>query len=121
MIPKVVKENKAEAAIEYINYNSLDPDTVDEVDKALFVIKETRVGGEYFKAGEVSKLVYDKLKNSKGTNWKFSASYHHTKCANCKIRTMSSTDSGACRPLIPEQIVHYFGQPRMGGRHQMGS
>ncbi|MBT7072624.1 MAG: hypothetical protein HN855_01595 [Anaerolineae bacterium] len=40
---------------------------------------------------------------------------------SCKIRTMSSTDSGACRPLIPEQIVHYFGQPRMGGRHQMGS
>ena len=37
------------------------------------------------------------------------------------FRSMPSTDSGACRPLIPEQIVHYFGQPRMGGRHQMGS
>jgi len=45
----------------------------------------------------------------------------YKRLADCKIRTMSSTDSGACRPLIPEQIVHYFGQPRMGGRHQMGS
>jgi len=25
---------------------------------------------------------------------------------NCKIRSMSSTDSGACRPLIPEHAVH---------------
>jgi hypothetical protein len=24
----------------------------------------------------------------------------------CKIRSMSSTDSGACRPLIPEHAVH---------------
>ena len=24
----------------------------------------------------------------------------------CKIRSISSTDSGACRPLIPEHAVH---------------
>ncbi len=35
-----------------------------------------------------------------------------------RFRSMPSTNSGACRPLIPEQIVHFFGASGMGGRHQ---
>lgn len=81
MVPKLVKENKSEAAIEFIHYDNLDPESIDEIEKAMFVIKETRVGGEYYKAGEVCKIVYEKLKSTKGTDWKFSPSYHHVKCA----------------------------------------
>jgi hypothetical protein len=94
MIPKIVKENKAEAAIEYIRYDSLEPDAIEKFNKAILFIKETRVGGEYFKAGAVCKIVYDRLKNIKGANWKFTASYHHAKCANYfKIREGYKTDN----------------------------
>jgi len=35
------------------------------------------------------------------------------------FRGMSATNSGACRPLIPEQISHFFEKLGMGGCHQM--
>ena len=35
-----------------------------------------------------------------------------------RFRSMPSTNSGACRPLIPEQIVHFLGVPGIGGRYQ---
>ena len=93
MVPKLVKENKSEAAIEFIHYDNLDPESIDEIEKAMFVIKETRVGGEYYRASEVCKIVYDKLKSTKGEDWKFSPSYHHVKCANYfSIREGYNTD-----------------------------
>ena len=56
-----------------------------------------------------------------GLQWISSVRVQNPEHAVHGFRSMPSTDSGACRPLIPEQIVHYFGQPGMGGRHQMGS
>lgn len=105
MIPKVVKENKAEAAIEYIHYDSLDPEIVEEIDKAMVVIKETRVGGEFYKASEVCKIVYDRLKGIKGADWKFSPSYHHAKCASFfKIREGFKTEN----PEITKKEYCYY-------------
>lgn len=81
LIPKVVKENKAEAAVEYINYDMLDPDVTANISKAILVIKENRVAGEYYKASQVCKKINERLKNIKGPNWIFSPSFHHSKAA----------------------------------------
>jgi len=87
LIPKVVKENKAEAAIEYIKYDQYDPDVTDKINNAILVIKENRVSGDYYKASEVCNIIREKLKHSKGSNWKFSASLHHSRAAKYfKIR-----------------------------------
>jgi len=53
---------------------------LDEIDKAICIIKETRAGGEYFRPGEVCEIVRDKLKGTKEADWKYSPSYHHVKC-----------------------------------------
>ena len=87
LIPKIVKENKAEAAIEYIKYDQLDPDVANKINNAILVIKENRVSGDYYKASEVCNIIREKLKNSKSSNWKFSPSSHHSKAAKFfKIR-----------------------------------
>ena len=94
LIPKVVKENKAEAAIEYIKYDILNPEATDKIDKAILVIKENRVSGDYYKASEVCSIIREKLKNSKGANWKFSPSLHHSRAAKYfKIREGYKTTS----------------------------
>ncbi len=46
---------------------------------------------------------------------------HNTFHTVCIIRSMSSTKSGACRPLNPEHVVHFLSSTGMGGRHQTES
>jgi len=87
IVPKLVKEKSAEAAVEIIDYDALDNDVAKNIDKAILLIKENRVGGNFFKASEVCKIIREKLKNKKGDDWKFSPSYHHSKVAKYfKIR-----------------------------------
>lgn len=93
ILPKLVKEKSAEAAVEFINYDTLDSDATENIDKAILMIKENRVSGNYFKASEVCKIVREKLKHIKGDNWKFTASSHHSKAAKYfKIREGYKTD-----------------------------
>jgi hypothetical protein len=96
MIPKIGNHvESSDLAVEFIKY---DPDKESEYnsyENLLLVIKDKRVPGEYLKAGEVAKHVYEKLKDTKPTNWKFSASCHHAKCTKYfKIR-----------------VGHYTGEP----------
>lgn len=89
MIPKVGNHvESSDLAVEFIKY---DPDNASEYESyenLLYVIKDKRVPGEYLKAGEVAKQVYENLKGRKPTNWKFCASFHHAKCAKYfKIRS----------------------------------
>ena len=83
ILPKLVKENSAEAAIEIIDYDALDETAAENIDKAILMIKENRVAGNYYKASEVCKVIKEKLKNNKGSNWKFSPHYHHSR--SCQI------------------------------------
>ena len=93
-IPKTVKSNQAEAAIEFIDYDATNFENGDDVDKIIIAIKETRTAGNYFKPGEVCSKIVENLKNSMPSNWKFSPSYHHVKCANYfKIREGYNTDN----------------------------
>jgi hypothetical protein len=96
MIPKVGNHiESSDLAVEFIKYDPNKAAEYDVYEKLLYVLREKRVPGEYLKAGEVAKLVYDSLKNTKPLNWKFSASYHHAKCAKYyKIR-----------------VGHYKGEP----------
>ena len=92
IIPKIVKENKSEASIDFVNIDSLSSDTMEQLNKAVLLIKETRVGGEYYKFKEVTNEVYEKLNEKMKPGWKF-AIYHHTKCINYyKIREGYKTD-----------------------------
>ncbi len=94
LIPKIVKENKAEAAVEYIKYDVYDSNVAAEIDKAILVIKENRVSGDYYKAGDVCKIVMERLKIIKGPNWKFTASSHHARSAKYfKIREGYKTNN----------------------------
>ena len=88
MIPKVGNHvETSDLAVEFIKYDPNKPKEYDSYEKLLYIIKEKRVPGEYLRAGEVAKQVYDNLKTVKPENWKFSASYHHAKCAKFyKIR-----------------------------------
>jgi hypothetical protein len=82
MIPKVGNHiESSDLAVEFIKYDPSKKQEYDSYEKLLYVIRDKRVPGEYFKAGEVSKQIYEKLKDSYRENWKFSASYHHAKCA----------------------------------------
>jgi hypothetical protein len=93
MIPKPVKSNNAEAAIEFINYDTTDEETKNKIDKIIFSIKETRTAGNYFKAGEVCSNVVERIKSVMPNGWKFSPSYHHSRCAKYfKIREGYKTD-----------------------------
>lgn len=95
MIPKIAKPNQADAAIEYINYDITNKSQSSELEKVLVMFKESRTaGGNYFKAGEISDIVYSKLKDKKAKGWKFNASYHHSKCAKYfKIREGYKTNN----------------------------
>ena len=88
MIPKIGNHiESSDLAVEFIQYDPKKSSEYDSYEKLLYVIRDKRIPGEYFKAGEVSKLIYDNLKDSKPNNWKFSASYHHAKCTKYfKIR-----------------------------------
>ncbi len=81
MIPKVGNHiESSDLAIEFIKYDPNKKTEYDSYEKLLYVIRDKRVSGEYVKAGEVAKQVYEKLKDQKPVGWKFSASYHHAKC-----------------------------------------
>ena len=81
MIPKVGNHiESSDLAVEFINYDPSKQQEYDSYEKLLYVMKDKRVPGEYLKAGEVAKQVYENLKDKKPANWKFSASSHHAKC-----------------------------------------
>lgn len=89
MIPKVGNHvESSDLAVEFIKYDPSNESEYESYEKLLLVIKDKRVPGEYLKAGEVAKQVYEKLKDKKSLNWKFVASFHHAKCTKYfKIRT----------------------------------
>jgi hypothetical protein len=98
MIPKVGNHiESSDLAVEFINYDPSKQQEYDSYEKLLFVIRDKRVPGEYLKAGEVAKQVFENLKDKKPANWKFSASSHHAKCTKYfKVR-----------------IGHYQGHPEI--------
>lgn len=92
MIPKVGNHlESSDLAVEFIKY---DPDNQDEYasyEKLLYVLKNKRAPGDYFKAGEVAKKITERLRNKMPEGWSFSASYHHSKCVkHFKIRQPAS-------------------------------
>ncbi len=94
IVPKLVKEKSADASVEYINYNLDDEQVSENIGKAILLIKENRVGGDHFKASEVCRIIIDRMKNTKGDNWKFSPSVHHSKAAKYfNIREGYKTDT----------------------------
>jgi len=96
MIPKIGNHvESSDLAVEFIKYDPAKKTEYDSYEKLLYVIRDKRVPGEYLKAGEVAKQVYELLKDSKPNNWKFSASYHHAKCAK----------------YFKIKIGHYIGKP----------
>jgi hypothetical protein len=93
IIPKAVKENRSDGSIEFINYDNKDSEIVDELDKAILLIKETRAGGEYYKFKQVVTTVEEKLRFKMRPGWKFS-SYQHLKCIRFfRIREGYKTDT----------------------------
>ena len=96
MIPKIGNHvESSDLAVEFIKYDPSNDSEYKSYENLLMVIKDKRVPGEYLKAGEVAKQVYENLKDIKPTNWKFSASCHHAKCTKYfKIR-----------------VGHYTGEP----------
>ncbi len=81
MIPKIGNHvETSDLAVEFIKYDPSKEAEYDSYEKLLYVIKDKRVPGDYLRPGEVSKQVYEQLKTYKPKEWKFSASYHHTKC-----------------------------------------
>jgi len=96
MIPKVGNHvESSDLAVEFINYNPDNKTEYESYEKLLYVIRDKRVPGEFLKAGDVAKQVYENLKPFKQKGWKFSASYHHARCTKYfKIR-----------------VGHYSGEP----------
>jgi hypothetical protein len=88
MIPKVGNHlESSDLAVEFIRYDSKNSKEYETYENLLYVIRDKRLPGEYFKAGEVSKQVYVNLKDIMPKDWRFSASSHHVRCAKYfKIR-----------------------------------
>lgn len=81
MIPKVGNQIKSsDVAVEFIRYDPSKKHEYDSYEKLLYVIRDKRNPDEFFKAGEVSKRIFEQLKDIYPENWKFVASYHHMKC-----------------------------------------
>ncbi|MBB6062800.1 hypothetical protein HNP65_001252 [Thermosipho japonicus] len=80
LIPKVGnREKTSDVAIEFIKYDPSKPKEMKLYKKFLIAIKEKRSNGE-FRPSKVAKKVYEALKNKMPKDWKFTASYHHSKC-----------------------------------------
>jgi hypothetical protein len=84
LLPKLVNnQNKADYAIEWINYDETKPEEMEKYKHLLGFIKEkARPIANYglFKAGDVSKIVREKLSTLYKVKIKFSPSSHHVKC-----------------------------------------
>ncbi len=93
LIPKFSNERNADAAVEYVDYDSFESEEKEKIDKAVLIVKEIRSGGKFYKASDVSKIIQDRLKDRKGPGWRFSASYHHALCVKYfKIREGYKTE-----------------------------
>lgn len=88
MIPKVGNHlESSDLAVEFIKYDPSKVNEYEAYEKLIYVVKEKRISGDYLKAGDVSKIIYEKLKDKMPDGWKFSASTNHSKCAKYyKIR-----------------------------------
>lgn len=80
MIPSTVSKSRAEAAIEYIDYDVSNPKISEEVDKFLFAVKRASPNGEFFTPTQVAGKVFEALKDKMEADWKFNASHHHARC-----------------------------------------
>ena len=81
LIPKVGnRKSSSEVAIEFIKYDPDNPDEMKQYEKFIVAIKEKRIGGDEYRAGEVAEQVYETLKDIMPQGWKFNASTHHAKC-----------------------------------------
>ncbi|MGD8307029.1 MAG: DUF3644 domain-containing protein [Ignavibacteria bacterium] len=94
LIPKVGNRIKSsDLAVEFIKYDPQDEIEYESYENLLVLIKDKRATDKFLRAGEVSRQVYDNLKDKKPSNWKFNPSYHHNKCAKYfKIRVGHYSD-----------------------------
>ena len=107
LIPKVGnREKTSDVAIEFIKYDPSNPEEMKQYEKFIVAIKEKRVNGE-FRPSDVAKKVYEALKDKMPKGWKFTASYHHSKCWKYyKVRP----ENGAKNPnKTNEKYCYYFG------------
>ena len=81
LIPKVGNhKTSSDFAIEFVKYDLSDQAEMDKYQKFVVAVKDRQVPIEGFKAGDVSKKIYDALKSEMPAGWKFNASSHHVKC-----------------------------------------
>ena len=94
LLPKLTNnKNKADYAIEWINYDGDNPNEMEKYHHLIGFIKE-KIRPVYhldlMRAGSVSKILREKLSDIYRVNIKFSPSNHHVKCYKYyKIRPMS--------------------------------
>ncbi len=91
LFPKLVSnKNKAEYAIEWVDYDPKDPEGMKDYERIIGIISEKVKpvsNSGYLKAKEVSNLVEIELRKIYGDKFKFSYSaHHHTCCMYFKIR-----------------------------------
>lgn len=109
LIPKVGnRRSSSDVAVEFIKYDPNNPEEMKQYEKFIIAIKEKRIINEGFKAGEVAEKVYNALKDSMPSNWKFNASYHHAKCWKYyKIRP----EKGDPNPEKTNEKYCYYDKP----------
>jgi len=67
-------------AIEFVKYDSTEPEEMEKYQKFLIGIKEKQVPMQGLKAGKVCEKVSNALKSKMPQNWQFNSSYQHVKC-----------------------------------------
>ncbi len=84
LLPKLVNNrNKAEYAIQWVDYDSKDPEEMKNYEQIVCIINEkVRLvsNSGYIKAKNVSNIVEKELKKVYGDNFIFRHSAHHPKC-----------------------------------------
>lgn len=84
LLPKLVNnKNKAEYAVEWIDYDPKDPEGMKKYERIVGIISEKVkpvFNSGYLKAKEVCCFVEKELKKIYGDEFKFSHSAHHHKC-----------------------------------------
>lgn len=91
LLPKLVSnKNKAEYAIEWVEYDPKDPEGMKNYERIVGIINEKVKpisNSGYLRAKEVSNLVENELKKTYGDKFKFSYSaHHHICCMYFKVR-----------------------------------
>lgn len=81
MIPKVGNHStSSDFAVEFVKYDLSNQSEMEKYQKFVIAVKDKQVPIEGFKAGDVSRKIFDALKSEMPTGWRFNASSHHVKC-----------------------------------------